>query len=156
MAGQKDENGLTPFQLVCSKLEEHLSKTAAVDTSPDKSGLPPSLVRFILFLHKECKSNPNEPVYKKANSTVTDEDSPQTSTNEVDMERNEDSQSSSSALSADEQQDRQAAKIKFLPIFKLISNRCVQLIESLVKQSNKDVEAINFNVYNSEGIYYII
>ena len=48
----------------------------------------------------------------------------------------EDSQSSS-------EEDRKTSSkvVRLIPVFKLISNRCVQLIESLVKQSKDDVES---------------
>lgn len=108
MAAQKDENGQTPFQLACCKVKKHLTTT-------DKP-LPESLSRFLLFLHSECKSNPNEPVNcKQPEDEVADED------------------------------DQPPL---FYPIFKLISDRCVDLIDRLVKQS----KSIDFNVYSSEGL----
>lgn len=146
MASQKDENGLTPFQLACSKLHDYLSKPITTSDTDKTASIPPSLVRFILFLHKDCKSNPNEPAFKKPKSTTTtisDEDS-----NDIDMMSQEDSQSSSSSSC---EEDRKTSNVKFIPVFKLISNRCLNLIESLVKQS-KEAEPINFNVYNSEGL----
>lgn len=151
MASQKDDNGLTPFQLACSKLREHLEKTA--NDENNNKGIPASLVRFILFLHKECKSNPNEPVYKKASHKRTKESANNDDDDSNDQEDSQSSSSSSSSSSFGSNEDRENVKIKFFPIFKLVSDRCVSLIESLVKQSNSppDINSISFNVYNSEG-----
>lgn len=160
MASQKDDNGLTPFQLACSKLREHLEKTA--NDENNNKGIPASLMRFILFLHKECKSNPNEPVYKKSSHKRIEASTNNNNNDDDDSNDQEDSQSSSSSTSSSSasssssvgsNEDRESVKIKFFPIFKLVSDRCVSLIESLVKQSNStaDINSISFNVYNSEG-----
>ena len=61
MARIKDENGLTPFQIACSKLNELLAQ------HPEK--VPDTLTRFITFLYKNCKSNPNEEITESATSS---------------------------------------------------------------------------------------
>ncbi|RNA01264.1 poly(ADP-ribose) polymerase pme-5-like [Brachionus plicatilis] len=61
MAKLKNEHGLTPFQIACSKLNTHLAQ------------IPEYCRKFVLFLYKECKSDPNELVYHRAESVAGDE-----------------------------------------------------------------------------------
>lgn len=128
MAKQKDENNCTPFQVACNKLSQ-----CSIDP------LPVSLTRFILFLHKECHSNPNEPVYVKL------------STNDEELTNNESDNVSEENPILDQEEPN---KIKFIPIFKLVSNRCIDLFESLLNQSKDALSAIkiDFNVYNNNGL----
>jgi hypothetical protein len=143
LAAQKDENGLTPFQQASLKLESYLSKKTN-ETVDEKAAatIPISLSRFILFLHLECKSNPNEPVYSNSKYSTSD--------NDEDIDN--DASRSSTNSDKDESASSTGNKIKFLPVFKMISNRCVDLIASLVAQAkNSAAIPIDMNVYDNEG-----
>ena len=125
MAKIKDENGLTPFQIACTKLNEYLFQNTA------ETSLPESLVRFIKFLYNDCKSNPNEVIQSKKVETS-----------------NENSDEESDVTPNDKQE-------MLTPIFKLINDKCVDLVDSLFELSNNsnlNLTKIDFNFYDSQGM----
>ena len=61
MARQKNEDGLTPFQIASTKLKTCLTQ------------IPEYCRKFVLFLYKECKSDPNELIYHKVEANGADE-----------------------------------------------------------------------------------
>lgn len=141
MASQKDENGFTPFQIACCKLNEYLTRA-------NVEKLAPHLSAFIVFLYKDCKSNPNEPVNLK-NKNATDED--------ADNAEEPNFKFNSRPIMTPRRQivtdclKPDVDNKNVVPIFKLVSDRCVDLIEDLYnlsKNSALGLTKIDFNAYD--------
>jgi ankyrin repeat protein len=152
MAKIKDENGQTPFQIACIKLNEYLAKN-----TNSSHVLPVSLVRFIKFLYKDCKSNPNEVIQsKKVKQDVNN--SPSTfhpikaARVQMPMARENDDGGGDENDAGLEEATKQEI---CTPIFKLIDDKCVDLIEDLFSISNDsslNLVKIDFNYYDSHGM----
>ncbi|CAF0785252.1 unnamed protein product [Brachionus calyciflorus] len=59
MAKLRDENGYTPFQLACLKLQNFIK------SQNSQEEIPEILKKFLIFLYKNCKSDPNDMIYEK-------------------------------------------------------------------------------------------
>lgn len=172
MARIKDEHGKTPFQIACIKLNETLSANV---NNPDYV-IPENLTRFIKFLYKECNSNPNEvivvkdkPAKKNTNQKIAMTArsagfnfNSNNASQESDSDSNDGLVVIENADADDEDEDKeeleQLAKSKkafSTPIFKLIDDKCVDLLESLVGLMNDERSSlinINFNFFDSNGL----
>jgi len=113
MAKIKDENGLTPLQIACDNIRKHMQTNEQ---------LPSQVIRFMKFLYKNCKSNPND--------QMCDDDSFRDKKQPV----------SSNSFTT--------------PIFKLISDKCVDLVQDLYRlmKENENLVKIDFNFMNSDGL----
>jgi ankyrin repeat protein len=130
MAKIKDENGLTPFQIACENIRKHIRTNEQ---------LPSQVTRFMKFLYKNCKSNPNEQMLDE-----TPSDEAIKSTN----------QPVKNGMSRDEKQPTVSSKSFTTPIFKLISDKCVDLVHDLYRlmKENENLVKIDFNFMNSDGL----
>jgi ankyrin repeat protein/predicted DNA-binding WGR domain protein len=151
MAQITDENSLTPFQIACIKISDNLKSLTSISNPNYK--IPDFTIRFIKFLYNECKSNINQEILIEINNAKmyhgTDKLSAQTNKNESIIIDNFDTEFDDNLLS------KNLMKInKFFyttPVFELINDRAVDVIESLVKLMKTNLNKINFDYFDKTG-----
>lgn len=132
MAQIKNETGLTPFQIACIKLNEATTKGNLKNIK--------NINKFITFLYRDCESNPNELI------KVENSDNPNTQlysgTDKNEMNNTTD-------------KNKEKKFFTIPPIFLILNDKHVELIEELIKAMNQKSELVKFdliNFYDKNGL----
>lgn len=145
MARHRDTlTDLTPFQLATVRLRDHLKD---VNNNQKQSQLGENLSRFLLFLYRDCKSDPNELIYEAGKKNDAKQADIESSESDEDDENSQNGSEKSVQLSNENQ--------KYTPpLFNLISNKATSLLEKLVeymKDTGSSLAKINLLAYDSDG-----
>ena len=151
MARVKDNADQTPFQICTGKIKAYLQVNAQ---------LSESLTRFLLFLYKDCKSDPNKLIYESkekkdenySGSTKNQSNTSDDDMYELELESNESENDSETTKPAARNHEQ---KVYYPPIFNLISHKSIELLDKLLDlvQKNSELPKINLSsTYDSEGL----
>ena len=174
MASTKDQqNDSTPFQVTTVKIREFLETSS----NSKQTKLPHSLTRFLLFLYRDCKSNPNELIRElkiksmgrgrgnyseeKKEEEAQEQEQEEEGEEEEEEEQQQQQESSNEEMEADDlmivtKKNKINRKYSYhSPMTNLISNKCIDLLEKLIMVQNENgdlLPKLNLYIYDSEGL----
>jgi hypothetical protein len=148
MAKHKDNSELTPFQVAAQKIRAQL---------PNVEKLPESVIKFMLFLYRDCKSDPNDLIYEGKHQIESKQDDTEDEDGSTKTECDDNQQMEVDSDGLDASKNQNSNRKFHSPLANLVSNKCIELLEKLVNlmhnnKSNQGLIKINLNAHDSDGL----